>query len=82
MEFRILVEVHLAGRVLHKQLVAQVEREATGIGPEEIGLTLEEGKTFVVSGQCRAARSPARRANQGIPERNAGGGGSKLVQLG
>ena len=36
-----------AGRVLHRQLVAQVEREATGIGPEEIGLTLEEGKTVL-----------------------------------
>jgi hypothetical protein len=47
MEFRIWVEVCLAGRVLHKQLVAQVEREATGIGPEEIGLTLEEGKTVL-----------------------------------
>ena len=52
MEFRIWVEVRLAGRVLHKQLVAQVEREATGIGPEEIGLTLEEGKT--VLGQVQA----------------------------
>jgi len=47
MEFRIWVEVHLAGRVLHRQLVAQVEREATGIGPEEIGLTLEEGNTVL-----------------------------------
>src|SRR5215469_8722005 len=47
MEFRIWVEVYLAGRVLHRQLVAQVEREATGIGPEEIGLTLEEGKTVL-----------------------------------
>ena len=44
MEFRIWVEVYLAGRVLHRQLVAQVEREATGIGPEGIGLTLKEGK--------------------------------------
>src|SRR5215471_15329292 len=47
MEFRIWVEVRLAGRFLHRQLVAQVEREATGIGPEEIGLTLEEGKTVL-----------------------------------
>jgi hypothetical protein len=47
MEFRIWVEVRLAGRVLHRQLVAQVEREASGIGPEEIGLTLEEGKTVL-----------------------------------
>src|SRR6516165_8037406 len=47
MEFRIWVEVRLAGRVLNRQLVAQVEREATGIGAEEIGLTLEEGKTLL-----------------------------------
>jgi hypothetical protein len=47
MEFRILVEVRLAGRVLDRKLVAQVEREATGIVPEEIGLTLEEGKTVL-----------------------------------
>ncbi len=48
MEFRIWVEVCLAGRVLDRQVVAQVEREATGIGAEEIGLTLEEGKTVVL----------------------------------
>jgi hypothetical protein len=47
MEFRIWVEVRLAGRVLDRRVVAQVEREATGIGPEEIGLTLEEGKTVL-----------------------------------
>jgi hypothetical protein len=47
MEFQIWVEVRLAGRVLNRQLVAQVEREATGIGPEEIGLSLEEGETVV-----------------------------------
>jgi hypothetical protein len=41
MEFRIWVEARLAGRVLERQLVAQVEREASGIGPEEIGLNLE-----------------------------------------
>jgi hypothetical protein len=50
MEFQIWVEVHLAGRVLDRQLVAQVDREATGIGPEEIGLTLEEGKTVKSAG--------------------------------
>src|SRR5215472_12403241 len=47
MEFRIWVEVRLAGRVLDRRLVAQVEREVTRIGPEEIGLTLEEGKTVL-----------------------------------
>ena len=36
MEFRIWVEVRLAGRILHKQLVAQVEREATGIVNSQI----------------------------------------------
>ena len=41
------MEVRLAGRVLGRQVVARVEREATGIGPEEIGLTLEEGKTVL-----------------------------------
>ena len=41
MEFRIWVEARLADRVLERQLVAQVEREASGIGPEEIGLNLE-----------------------------------------
>jgi hypothetical protein len=47
MEFRIWVEARLAGRVLERQLVGQVEREASGIGPEEIGLTLKEGKTVL-----------------------------------
>jgi len=47
MEFRICVEVRLAGRVVDQQVVAQVDREATGIGPEEIGLTLEEGKNVL-----------------------------------
>ena len=47
MEFRIWVEVRLADHVLDRKLVAQVKREATGIGPEEIGLTLEEGKTVL-----------------------------------
>ena len=47
MEFRIWVEIRLAGRVLDRWLVAQVEREVTRIGPEAIGLTLEEGKTVL-----------------------------------
>src|ERR1039457_5650212 len=53
MEFRIWVEARLAGRVLERQLVARVEREASGIGPEEIGLTLEEGKTVLRQVQAR-----------------------------
>ena len=47
MEFGIWIEVRLAGRVLDRRLVAQVEREITRIGPEAIGLTLEEGKTVL-----------------------------------
>ena len=45
MEFRIWVEIRLTGRILERQLVAQVER--AGAGPEEIGLILEEGKSVL-----------------------------------
>ena len=45
MEFRIWVEIRLTGRLLERQLVAQVER--AGGGPEEIGLILEEGKSVL-----------------------------------
>ncbi len=53
MEFRIWVETRLGGRILERQLVAQVEREAAGIGPEEIGLSLKEGKTVLRQVQAR-----------------------------
>src|SRR5262249_41160126 len=53
MEFRIWVEVRLAGRVLDRKVVAQVERAATGIVPEEIGLTLRKVKRC--SARCRLA---------------------------
>ena len=52
MEFRIWVETRLGGRILERQIVAQVKRQASAIGPEEIGLTLEEGK--IVLGQVQA----------------------------
>ena len=45
MEFRIWVETRLAGHIIERQLVAQVERPT--IAPEEIGLSLEEGKTVL-----------------------------------
>jgi hypothetical protein len=32
---------------LERELVAQVQRTAAGIGPEEVGLSLEEGKTVL-----------------------------------
>ena len=41
------VETRLAGRILERRLAAQVNREATGIGHEDVGLSLEEGKTVV-----------------------------------
>jgi hypothetical protein len=39
MEFRIWVETRLAGGILERELVAQLELPPTGIGPEEIGLS-------------------------------------------
>jgi hypothetical protein len=45
MEFRIWVEPRLTGRLLDRQIVAQVDRAYAG--PEEIGLTLEEGKSVL-----------------------------------
>ena len=42
MEFRIWVETRLDGRIVERELVSSVERPASGIGPEEIGLKLDE----------------------------------------
>ena len=53
MEFRIWVETCLGGRTLERELVAQVERTAAGIGAEEVGLSLEEGKTVIRQVQAR-----------------------------
>jgi len=47
LEFRIWVETRLDDRILERELVSRVERPASGIGPEEIGLTLEEGKAVL-----------------------------------
>ena len=44
MEFIVWVEIRLAGKTLAVQEVAKFDRCATGIAPEEIGLTLQEGK--------------------------------------
>jgi hypothetical protein len=44
MEFIVWVETRLAGKTLAVEAVAQFDRQASGIVPEEIGLTLEEGK--------------------------------------
>jgi hypothetical protein len=53
MEFIVWVETRLAGKRLEIQEVAKVEREETGIGPEELGLTLADGKTVLKQVQAR-----------------------------
>ena len=47
MEFVVWVETRLAGRRLEIREVAKVERKAAYIGPEELGLTLADGKTVI-----------------------------------
>ena len=44
MEFIVRVETRLAGKTLAVQEVRRFDRCASGIEPEEIGLTLVEGK--------------------------------------
>lgn len=56
MEFRIWVETRLAGRVLERELVAKLERGAVGVGPEEVGLSLAEGKAVLRQVQARMIR--------------------------
>jgi hypothetical protein len=46
MEFQIWVETCLDDRILEWELVSRVERPASGIEPEEIGLILEEGRPY------------------------------------
>jgi hypothetical protein len=57
MEFRIWVETRLAGRVLERELVSSVERPASAIGAEEIGLTLDEGKAILRKTQGRIVQT-------------------------
>jgi hypothetical protein len=57
MEFRIWVETRLAGHVLERELVSSVERPASEIGPEEIGLTLDEGKAILRKVQGRIVQT-------------------------
>lgn len=57
MEFRIWVETRLAGRILDRQLAAQVERAT--IAPEEIGLSLEEGKSVLHQVQAQIIQAQA-----------------------
>jgi hypothetical protein len=57
MEFRIWVETRLDGRILERELLSSVERPASGIGPEEIGLKLEEGKAVLRRVQPRIGQT-------------------------
>src|ERR1022692_4813340 len=57
MEFRIWVETRLDDRILERELVSRVERRACGIGPEEIGLSLEEGKAILRKVQSRIVQT-------------------------
>jgi hypothetical protein len=57
MEFRVWVETRLDGRILERHLVAQVERPT--IAPEEIGMSLEEGKSVLCQVQARMIQTQA-----------------------
>jgi hypothetical protein len=51
MEFIVWVETRLAGRTLAVEEVTKFDRRVAGIVPEEIGLTLQEGKEVLKSVQ-------------------------------
>ena len=59
MEFQIWVETCLDDRILKWELVSRVERPASGIEPEEIGLILEEGKAVLLKVQARIVQTQA-----------------------
>jgi hypothetical protein len=47
MEFIVWVETRIAGKTLEMHEVAKIDRVATRVGPEELGLTLADGKTVL-----------------------------------
>jgi len=57
MEFIVWVETPLGGKRLEIQEVSKVERAATEIGPEELGLTLADGKTVLKQVQERIVQN-------------------------
>jgi hypothetical protein len=57
MEFIVWVETRLAGKTLELQQVASLERPSSGIQPEEIGLTLQDGKTALKQVQERIVQT-------------------------
>ncbi len=57
MEFIVWVETRLAGKRLEIHEVAKMDRVATGTGPEELGLTLADGKTLLKQVQQRIVQN-------------------------
>jgi hypothetical protein len=57
MEFVIWVETRLAGKTPEVCQVASLERSASGIEPEELGLTLQDGKTILKQVQAKMVNS-------------------------
>jgi hypothetical protein len=57
MEFVIWVEARLAGKTIEVCPVASVERAASGIEPEELGLTLQDGKTVLKQVQAKIVQT-------------------------
>jgi hypothetical protein len=57
MEFIVWVETRLAGKRLEIHEVAKMGRVATGTGPEELGLTLADGKTVLKQVQQRIVQN-------------------------
>ncbi len=57
MEFIVWVETRLAGKRLEIREVAKMDRVATGTGPEELGLTLADGKTVLKLVQQRIVQN-------------------------
>jgi hypothetical protein len=47
MEFVIWVETCIAGRTVNRQEVAKIERPTSLAAMDEVGLTLQDGKTVV-----------------------------------
>jgi len=57
MEFIVWVETRLAGKRLEIHEVAKMDRVAAGTGPEELGLTLADGKTVLKQVQQRIVQN-------------------------
>ena len=57
MEFIVWVETRLAGKTLELQQVARLERPSGGVQPEEIGLSLLDGKTVLKQVQERIVQT-------------------------